>query len=100
MISEGYVSNGATVYITARDFPACEKAVAELNALGKGKAVAIRADFYKEEDCKRLFEEFSKREDSMYDWHPYCEWFEAESANLYRTPCPRQQCRVQLGCPI
>ncbi|WEW60431.1 hypothetical protein PRK78_005917 [Emydomyces testavorans] len=64
MISEGYVANGATVYITARDLAACEKACGELNALGKGKAYAIRADFYKEEDCRRLFEEFSKREDS------------------------------------
>lgn len=65
MISEGYVANGATVYITARDLPACEKTCEELNALGKGKAYAIRADFYKEEDCKKLFEEFSKRENSQ-----------------------------------
>lgn len=64
MISEGYVANGATVYITARDLPACEKACEELNALGKGKAFAIKADFYKEEDCKKLLEEFSKKENS------------------------------------
>lgn len=65
MISEGYVTNGATVYISSRDAKACEKAVSELNALGKGKAYAIPADFYKEEDCKRLAEEFAKRESSM-----------------------------------
>jgi NAD(P)-dependent dehydrogenase (short-subunit alcohol dehydrogenase family) len=69
MISEGYVTNGATVYIAARDIKACEKACEELNALGKGKAYAIRADFYKEEDCKKLLEEFSKKESSMWS-HP------------------------------
>jgi short-subunit dehydrogenase len=64
MISEGYVSNGATVYISSRDVKACEEAVNELNALGKGKAYAIPADFYKEEDCKNLVTEFAKRESS------------------------------------
>lgn len=64
MISEGYVTNGATVYISSRDAKACEKAVGELNALGKGKAHAIPADFYKEEDIKKMVEEFGKRENS------------------------------------
>lgn len=66
MISEGYVANGATVYITSRDAKACDKAVNELNALGKGRAYAIPADFYKEDDCKRLVEEFAKRESSKF----------------------------------
>lgn len=35
MISEGYVANGAKVYISSRDAKACDKACAELNALGK-----------------------------------------------------------------
>lgn len=64
MISEGYVVNGATVYITARDIKTCEAVCQELNALGKGKAYAIQADLYKEEDCKKLAEEFGKRESS------------------------------------
>lgn len=34
MIAEGYVTNGAKVYISSRDAKACEKAVAELTALG------------------------------------------------------------------
>jgi NAD(P)-dependent dehydrogenase (short-subunit alcohol dehydrogenase family) len=66
MISEGYVANGATVYISSRDAKSCENAVQELNALGKGKAAAIPADFYKEEDCKKLAEEFGKRESSKF----------------------------------
>jgi short-subunit dehydrogenase len=64
MISEGYVTNGATVYISSRDAKACEKAAQELNALGMGKAHAIPADFYKEEDIKKLAEELAKRESS------------------------------------
>lgn len=35
MISEGFVANGAKVYISSRDAKACEKACKELNALGK-----------------------------------------------------------------
>lgn len=34
MISEGFVTNGAKVYISSRDVKACEKACQELNALG------------------------------------------------------------------
>jgi NAD(P)-dependent dehydrogenase (short-subunit alcohol dehydrogenase family) len=33
-ISEGFVANGAKVYITSRDAKACEQACKELNALG------------------------------------------------------------------
>lgn len=34
MISEGFVTNGAKVYISSRDGKACEKAAAELTELG------------------------------------------------------------------
>ncbi len=34
MISEGFVANGAKVYISSRDAQACEQACKELNALG------------------------------------------------------------------
>lgn len=34
MISEGFVANGAKVYISSRDAKACEQACKELNALG------------------------------------------------------------------
>jgi short-subunit dehydrogenase len=61
MISEGFVSNGAHVYISSRDASACEQACAELNALGKGKADFIAADFYKEEDLQKLADELKKR---------------------------------------
>ncbi|KAJ5082820.1 hypothetical protein N7532_011863 [Penicillium argentinense] len=65
MISEGYVTNGATVYISSRDANACDQAVSELNALGKGKAHAIPANFYNYEDVKKLAEELAKRESKL-----------------------------------
>lgn len=99
MISEGFVTNGATVYISSRDAKACDQAVKELNALGKGKAHAIPANFYNYDDVKKLAEELAKRESS-------------QSMNLVlkdalctdlsdpRAPCPGQQLRFQLGCSL
>lgn len=61
MISEGFVQNGANVYVSSRDAKACEQACRELNALGKGSADFIAADLYKEEDITRIAEELKKR---------------------------------------
>lgn len=66
MISEGFVANGARVYISSRDAKACEQACKELNALGKGKAYSIPADFYKLEDCQNLATELKKREKALH----------------------------------
>ena len=66
MISEGFVRNGAKVYISSRDAKACEQVCNELNGIGPGSAFAIPADFYKEEDCKRLAAELSKRESELH----------------------------------
>jgi len=66
MISEGYVRAGAKVYISSRDAKSCEEACEQLNKMGPGNAAAIPADFYKEEDCKKLVEELGRREKSMY----------------------------------
>ncbi|RHZ48952.1 putative potassium uptake transporter [Aspergillus thermomutatus] len=98
MISEGYVTNGATVYISSRDAKACEQAAKELNAIGRGKAYAIPADFYKEEECKRLAEEIAKRESKLhvlvnnsgsnwgapYDEYPSSAWSRVLTLNLHR----------------
>lgn len=85
-ISEGFVANGAKVYITSRDAKACEQACKELNALGifccliysrtlahvsdiptgKGSAHYIAADFYKLEDCKRLAETLKTLEPKLH----------------------------------
>lgn len=61
MISEGFVQNGATVFISSRDAKACEQACKELNGLGTGKADFIAADFYKEEELKKVADELKKR---------------------------------------
>jgi NAD(P)-dependent dehydrogenase (short-subunit alcohol dehydrogenase family) len=61
MISEGFVRNGATVYISSRDAKACEQVCRELNALGKGKADYIAADLYKEDAAKNIADELKKR---------------------------------------
>jgi short-subunit dehydrogenase len=65
MISEGFVQNGATVYISSRDAKACEQACKDLNALGKGKADFIAADLYKEDAAKNIADELKKRAGSM-----------------------------------
>ena len=98
MISEGFVANGAKVYISSRDAKACEAACKELNALGKGSAHAIPADFYKESDCKRLAEELKAREEKLhvlvnnsgsnwgapYDQYPDSAWMRVLTLNLQR----------------
>ncbi|CZR59769.1 probable NADPH-dependent beta-ketoacyl reductase (rhlG) [Phialocephala subalpina] len=98
MISEGFVANGAKVYISSRDAKACEQACKELNALGKGSAHSIPADFYKLEDCKRMVEEFKKREKKLhvlvnnsgsnwgapYDEFPDTAWTRVLTLNLTR----------------
>ncbi len=44
MISEGFVANGAKVYISSRDAKACEQACKELNALGKSAVPSTDRD--------------------------------------------------------
>jgi NAD(P)-dependent dehydrogenase (short-subunit alcohol dehydrogenase family) len=70
MISEGFVANGAHVYISSRDAAACAAACAELNALGAGKADWIAADFYKEESLHTVVAELEKRAGSEFDVLP------------------------------
>ncbi|KAG0652247.1 rhamnolipids biosynthesis 3-oxoacyl [Hyphodiscus hymeniophilus] len=98
MISEGFVANGANVYISSRDAKVCEQACREMNALGKGTARAIPADFYKLEDCKRLADELKKREPKLhvlvnnsgsnwgapYDEFPDAAWTRVLTLNLTR----------------
>ncbi|KAF2762415.1 short chain dehydrogenase/reductase family [Pseudovirgaria hyperparasitica] len=98
MISQGFVENGATVFISSRDAKACEQATKELNALGKGKADWIAADFYKESDCKKLAEELAKRTNKLhvlvnnsgsnwgepYDTYPDSAWVRVLTLNLQR----------------
>ncbi|ORY68748.1 short chain dehydrogenase/reductase family [Pseudomassariella vexata] len=62
MISTGFITNGAKVYISSRDAPACTSAAASLNALGPGTAIALPADLLRLSECERLAAELRKRE--------------------------------------
>src|SRR5882724_10590808 len=63
MIAEGYLRSGAKVYISARKKEACEKAAAELSALGS--CIAIPADVASTEGRARLVEEIKSREQKL-----------------------------------
>ncbi|KAF2654454.1 NAD(P)-binding protein [Lophiostoma macrostomum CBS 122681] len=101
MISTGFVANGAKVYIASRDAAACAQACKELNAMGKGRAEYITADFYKEEDLKKLADGLQQREGSKcklhilvnnsgsnwgesYDSYPSTAWDRVLTLNLKR----------------
>ncbi|TGJ82124.1 hypothetical protein E0Z10_g6642 [Xylaria hypoxylon] len=66
MISEGFVANGAKVYIASRDAKACEETAAELTAQGPGSCIAIPTDLLKLDDCKRLVSEVQARETQLH----------------------------------
>ncbi|OAL02242.1 NAD(P)-binding protein [Phaeosphaeriaceae sp. SRC1lsM3a] len=98
MISEGFVQNGASVYISSRDAKACEQACKELNALGKGKADFIAADFYQESALQHVADELKKRAGKLdilinnsgsnwgesYDTYPSSAWDRVLNLNLKR----------------
>ncbi|GAP84654.2 putative short chain dehydrogenase reductase family [Rosellinia necatrix] len=62
MITEGFVANGARVYVASRDAAACEAAAAELTARGPGSCVALPADLLSLAECERLAAALRARE--------------------------------------
>ncbi|KAJ4418362.1 hypothetical protein N0V82_005643 [Gnomoniopsis sp. IMI 355080] len=104
MISEGFVTNGARVYISSRDGKACEKAAAELTALGKssgsgGSAISLPADLQSLDACKALAASLAQREPNglhvlvnnsgaawgeAFDTHPDHAWTKLLTLNLQR----------------
>uniref|UniRef100_K3WUF0 Uncharacterized protein n=1 Tax=Globisporangium ultimum (strain ATCC 200006 / CBS 805.95 / DAOM BR144) TaxID=431595 RepID=K3WUF0_GLOUD len=62
MMAEGFVQNGAKVYIASRDLKACESTAAELNAMGPGSCVGLQADLTSEVGNKALAAEIAKHE--------------------------------------
>jgi len=58
----GFVSGGATVYITSRTAKVCDETANLLSAKGPGKCISIPADLSKTAECRRLIDEISKRE--------------------------------------
>ncbi|CUS15276.1 unnamed protein product [Tuber aestivum] len=110
MISEGFVANGAKVYISSRDAKACESAAAELTAMGPGTAHTIPADFYKLTDCQNLVAELKKRETGLhvlvnnsgsiwsepYDRYSDAAWAKVLTLNLHRVFTITQLCTPLL----
>ncbi|WVQ80567.1 hypothetical protein IAT38_002672 [Cryptococcus sp. DSM 104549] len=66
MIAEGYVTNGAKVYIASRTQEAVEKTAERLTKLGPGKCIALVADLSKYDDCVKLAEELTRREKVLH----------------------------------
>ncbi|KAI0433532.1 short chain dehydrogenase/reductase family [Xylaria sp. FL1042] len=66
MITEGFVTNGAKVYIASRSSQACHATAAELSARGPGSCVALPADLLKLSECERLVSELRAREDKLH----------------------------------
>ncbi|KAI8633857.1 short chain dehydrogenase/reductase family [Xylariaceae sp. FL1651] len=98
MISEGFVANGARVYIASRDAKACEAAAAELTARGPGSCAAIPADLLRLAECERLVAELRAREPRLHvlvnnsgaawgaplDAFPDAQWSRILTLNLQR----------------
>lgn len=61
MIAQGYIQNGATVYIISRKLEKCEATAAELNALGPGKCIAMAADLSKVSGCDSILKELTEK---------------------------------------
>ena len=60
MIAEGFVANGARVYVSARSAAACEETAAQLSK--QGECTALPADLSSEAGCRRLADEVASRE--------------------------------------
>ncbi|KAI6377875.1 hypothetical protein MCOR25_002392 [Pyricularia grisea] len=98
MISEGYVANGAKVYISSRDAASCEKAASELTDKGPGSAVALPANLQSLDECTKLASDLAAREPRLHilvnnsgaTWgasieeHPDSAWTKLLTLNLQR----------------
>lgn len=63
MIAQGFVANGARVYISSRKAEVCEEVAAELSK--QGSCVALPADLATQAECDRLGAELASREDGL-----------------------------------
>src|SRR3982751_2460939 len=97
MIAEGYLAQGARVYISARKAAACDQTAKELSAFGH--CVSLPADVSTVEGAQQLVDAFSKHEDKLdilvnnagaawgapYDEFPESGWDKVVDLNL-KTP--------------
>ena len=94
MIAQGFLAQGARVYISARKAAACDQAAKELSAFGT--CVSLPADVSTVEGAKALVEAYARHEDSLdilvnnagaawgapYDEFPESGWDKVVDLNL------------------
>jgi short-subunit dehydrogenase len=66
MMAEGFVRNGAKVYISSRKKDACDETAAELTLLGPGSCHAAPADLSSEEGAAALTQFVASRERKVH----------------------------------
>ncbi|KAF0531752.1 Short-chain dehydrogenase/reductase SDR [Gigaspora margarita] len=66
MIAKGFITNGATVYISSRSVNACDQIAKELSAQGPGKAISLPANLQQLDECKRIIDEIAKCEGKLH----------------------------------
>jgi len=66
MIAQGFVANGAKVYISSRSAGVCDKVAAELSKIGPGQCISIPADLQSFSEVQRLVAEISKKESQIH----------------------------------
>ncbi|KAF9435371.1 hypothetical protein BGZ76_006435 [Entomortierella beljakovae] len=66
MIAQGFIANGAKVYISSRSAGVCDKVAEELTKQGPGECISIPADLQKMEEVLRLKAEIAKRESKLH----------------------------------
>jgi len=64
MIAQGFVENGARVYISSRKADVCDEVAAELSKVGT--CIALPADLSTEAEANRLAEELGSREPRLH----------------------------------
>ncbi|KAF5127594.1 Rhamnolipids biosynthesis 3-oxoacyl-[acyl-carrier-protein] reductase [Metarhizium brunneum] len=109
MIATGFVTNGAKVYITGRDAPACHAAVADLAPLARlsGSIHALPANLQNLDECQALAASLARLEPgglhvlvnnagatwgADIDSHPDAAWTKLLTLNLQRAFTLTQLC--------
>ncbi|CAI5713451.1 unnamed protein product [Hyaloperonospora brassicae] len=96
MMADGFVQNGARVYIASRDLKGCAATAQELMARGSGHCIALEADLQSERGCKQLAAAIAKQESRVdvlinnsgvvwggdFDHHPESAWTKVLTVNV------------------
>ncbi|CEG42260.1 glycoside hydrolase [Plasmopara halstedii] len=96
MMADGFVQNGAKVYIASRKLRFCEASAKELNSNGPGQCIALQANLENEAGCKELAEQIAQREKKVdvlinnsgvswggdFDHHPESAWNKVLAVNV------------------